>query len=148
MTIATMMQTLRAQVFTLAEEPVDGAAAADFSEGFEADTAGAGVGFIPAEEGAEATIIAEAETTGGTGGTGGTLPTVGDSQTGFGGGVSARANSNPEMMLFYEPLCSFFLANSPSKWGHDLFDEISKDEDVPAKESKEVESADVTTMDE
>ena len=108
MTIATMMQTLRAQVFTLAEEPVDGAAAADFSEGFEADTAGAGVGFTPAEEGAEATIIAEAETTGGTGGTGGTLPTVGDSQTGFGGGVSARANSNPEMMLFYEPLCSFF----------------------------------------
>ena len=104
MTIATMMQTLRAQVFTLAEEPVDGAAAEDFSEGFEADTAGAGVGFTPAEEGAEATIIAEAETTGGTRGTGGTLPTVGDSQTGFGGGV--RVNLSPEMMLFYESLCS------------------------------------------
>ena len=44
--------------------------------------------------------------------------------------------------------CVLFLANSPSKWGHDLFDEISKDEDVPAKENKEVESADVTTMDE
>lgn len=41
-----------------------------------------------------------------------------------------------------------FLANSPSKWGHDLFDEISKDEAVPAKETKEVESADVAAMDE
>ena len=39
-------------------------------------------------------------------------------------------------------------ANSPSKWGHDLFDEISKDEEAPAKEGKEVESADVTAMDE
>ena len=38
-------------------------------------------------------------------------------------------------------------ATSPSKWGHDLFDEISKDEEAPAKESKE-ESADVTAMDE
>lgn len=38
--------------------------------------------------------------------------------------------------------------NSPSKWGHDLFDEISKDEAVPAKETKEVESADVAAMDE
>ena len=106
MTIATTIQTLRAQLFTLAEEAVDGAAAADFSEGFEADTAGAGVVFTSAEEGAEATIIAEVETTGGTGGT---LPTVGDSQTDFGGGVRARPNFSPEiMMLFYEPLCSFF----------------------------------------
>ena len=39
-------------------------------------------------------------------------------------------------------------ATSPSKWGHDLFDEISKDEEAPAKENKEVESADVTAMDE
>ena len=42
---------------------------------------------------------------------------------------------------------TLFLANSPSKWGHDLFDEISKDEKVPAKEN-EVEAADVTAMDE
>ena len=109
MTIATMMQTMLAPVFSLAEEAVDGAAAADFSEGSGADTAGAGVGLTPAREGVEATIMAGEETkiTAGaetTGGSGGTLPTVGDSQTGFGGGV--RVNLSPEMMLFYESLCS------------------------------------------
>lgn len=106
MMIATVMQTLLTTVFTLAGEAVDGAAAADFSEGFEADTAGAGVDFTPAESGVEATIMAGVETTGGTRGTGGTLPTAGDSQTGFGGGV--RANFSPEMTPLYETLYSIF----------------------------------------
>ena len=106
MMIATVMQTLLTTVFTLAGEAVDGAAAADFSEGFEADTAGAGVDFTPAESGVEATIMAGMETTGGTRGTGGTLPTAGDSQTGFGGEV--RANFRPELTPLHETLCSIF----------------------------------------
>ena len=137
------MQTSRAQVISLVGEAVDGAAEADFSEDFEAVIGGAGVDFTSAEEGAEAIIMAGAETTEETGGT---LTTEGDSQTDFGGGV--RANIKKAQKWSFHELLSSILANSPSKWGHDLFDEISKDEEVPAKENKEVESADVTAMDE
>ena len=130
----------------MAEAGVDGAAAADFSEAFEADTEAPGVDSTPAEEGAGAIIImAGVETTPETGGT---RTTGEDFPTDFAGDVSmtlsSAINVNDVMRTVMLPL----LANSPSKWGHDLFDEISKDEEAPAKESKEEESADVTAMDE
>ena len=140
------MQTLGDLGSTLAEAGVDGAAAADFSEAFEADSEAPGVDSTPAEEGAGAIItMAGVETTRETGGT---RPTEEDFPTGFAGDVSTALSSamnvNDVMRSAILPL----LANSPSKWGHDLFDEISKDEEAPAKENKEAESADVTAMDE
>ena len=130
----------------MAEAGADGAAAADFSEAFEADTEAPGADSTPAEEEAGAIIImAGVETTPETGGT---RTTGEDFPTDFAGDVSTTLSSainvNDVMRTVMLPL----LANSPSKWGHDLFDEISKDEEAPAKESKEAESADVTAMDE
>ena len=141
-----MTQTMGDLGSTLAGAGVDGAAAADFSEAFEADTEAPGVDSTPAEEEAGAIIImAGVETTPETGGT---RTTGEDFPTDFAGDVSTTLSSainvNDVMRTVMLPL----LANSPSKWGHDLFDEISKDEEAPAKESKEEESADVTAMDE
>ena len=70
----------------MAEAGADGAAAADFSEAFEADTGAPGVDSTPAEEEAGAIIImAGVETTPETGGT---RTTGEDFPTDFAGDVS------------------------------------------------------------
>ena len=86
-----MTQTLGDLASTLAEAGVDGAATADFSEAFEADTEAPGVDSTPAEEGAGATItMAGVETTPETGGT----RTTGEVfPTGFAGDVSTTLSS-------------------------------------------------------
>ena len=86
-----MTQTLGDLGFTLAEAGVDGAAAADFSEAFEADTEAPGVDSTPAEEEAGAIIImAGVETTPETGGT---RTTGEDFPTDFAGDVSTTLSS-------------------------------------------------------